>query len=156
MCSVTKPTLTYLGDQYWKKWFSVLLQKLGSMRKYYPVDWVNLSKRGEKNRVFQGLAGLLRGISRGQSPREILRSSSASPRKTPSFPTLLLRFTFYFQHGFSKFWGENASKFFLHYFSSLLIKNCKFWQNFLLNTLFFLRPFLRAIICAKNLNGHIV
>ena len=39
-------------------------------------------------RVFQGLAGLLRGISWGRSPREI-------PRKTPSIPTLLLGFTFY-------------------------------------------------------------
>ena len=59
-------------------------------------QWVNLSKRGGMDGVFRGLAGLLRGISRGQSPREIPRSSPASPRKTPSFPTLLLRFTFYF------------------------------------------------------------
>ena len=60
------------------------------------VYWVNLSKRGGKDGVFQGLAGLLRGISRGRSLREIPRSSPASPRKTPSCPTLLLRFTFYF------------------------------------------------------------
>ena len=33
--------------------------------------WVNLGKRGGKDRVFQGLAGLLQEISRGQSPREI-------------------------------------------------------------------------------------
>ena len=62
--------------------------------------------------VFQGLAGLLRGIFRGRSPREIPRSSAASPRKAPSFPTHLLRFTFYFQHGFSKYWGQQASKLF--------------------------------------------
>ena len=42
------------------------------------ADWVNTSKRGEKNGVFQGLAWLLRGISRGQSPREIMRSSPPS------------------------------------------------------------------------------
>ena len=29
------------------------------------LNWVNLSKRGGKDGVFQGLAGLLRGISRG-------------------------------------------------------------------------------------------
>ena len=46
------------------------------------VYWVNLSKRGGKNGVFQGLAGLLRGISRERSLREIPRSSLASPRKT--------------------------------------------------------------------------
>ena len=75
-------------------------------------EWVNLSKREGMNRVFRGLAGLLWGISRGQSPREIPMSSPASPRIAPSFPTLLLRFTFYFQNGFSKYWGQQASKFF--------------------------------------------
>ena len=45
----------------------------------------------------RGLAVLLRGISQGQSPREIRRSNPASPRKTLSLPTLLLRFTFYFK-----------------------------------------------------------
>ena len=60
------------------------------------LDWVNLSKRGGKDGVSRGLAGLLRGISQGRSPREILRSSPISPRKIPSFPSLLLRFTFYF------------------------------------------------------------
>ena len=59
-------------------------------------SWVNLSKRGGKDEVFQGLAGLLRGISRRRSPREIPKSSPASPRKTFSFLTLLLRFTFFF------------------------------------------------------------
>ena len=39
---------------------------------------------------FKGLAGLLQGISQGRSLREIPRINSASPRKTPSFPTLLL------------------------------------------------------------------
>ena len=57
-------------------------------------DWVNPSKKGGMDGVFQGLAGLLRGISRGQDLREIPRSSPASPRKAPSIPTLLLRFTF--------------------------------------------------------------
>ena len=33
--------------------------------------WVNLSKRGEKDGVFGGLAGLLQGISGGRSLREI-------------------------------------------------------------------------------------
>ena len=65
--------------------------------------WVNLSERGGKDGVFQGLAGLLRGISRCRSPREFPKSSPASLRKTPSFPTLLLGFTFYFQHGFSQY-----------------------------------------------------
>ena len=76
---------------------------------YSPMYWVNLSKRGGNDGVFLGLAGLHRGISRGQSPREIPRSS---PRKTPSFRTLLLRYTFYFQHDFSKYWGQQASRFF--------------------------------------------
>ena len=57
--------------------------------------WVNPSKRWGMDGVFRGLAGLLRGISQGQSQREILRSSPASPRKTSSIPTLLLGFTFY-------------------------------------------------------------
>ena len=34
-------------------------------------DWVNPSKRGGMDGVLQGLAELLRGISRGRSPREI-------------------------------------------------------------------------------------
>ena len=59
------------------------------------LDWVNPSKRGGMDGVFQGLAGLLQGISRGGSPREIPRSSPASPRKTLSIPTLLLGFAFY-------------------------------------------------------------
>ena len=33
-------------------------------------DLANLSKRGGKDGVVRGLAGLLRGISRGRSPRE--------------------------------------------------------------------------------------
>ena len=45
--------------------------------------------------VFQGLARMLRGIARGQSPGEVPRSSPASLRKTPSFLTLLHLFTFY-------------------------------------------------------------
>ena len=54
---------------------------------------VNLSKRVGKDRVFLGLAGMLLGISLGLCPREIPWSSPASPRKTPSFPPLLLRLT---------------------------------------------------------------
>ena len=46
--------------------------------------WVYVSKRGGKDGVFLGLAGLPRGSSRGRSLREILRSSPASLRKTPS------------------------------------------------------------------------
>ena len=76
------------------------------------LEWVNPSKRGGMDGVFRGLAGLLRGISRGRSPREIPRSSPASPRKARAFPTLLFRFTSYFQHGFSKFWGQQGSKLF--------------------------------------------
>ena len=34
-------------------------------------DWVNLSKIVGKDRVFRRLAELLRGISRGRSPKEI-------------------------------------------------------------------------------------
>ena len=60
------------------------------------IYWVNLSKRGGKYGVFQGLSGLLRGISFGLCPREIPQSSPASPWKAPSFLTLLFRFTFYF------------------------------------------------------------
>ena len=61
----------------------------------YLADWVDSSKRGGMDAVLRGLAGLLRGISRERSQREISRSSPASLRKTPSIPTLLLRFTFY-------------------------------------------------------------
>ena len=39
----------------------LVLQKLMSGQ----VEWINLSKRGRKDEVFQGLAGLLRGNSRG-------------------------------------------------------------------------------------------
>ena len=64
-------------------------------------EWVNQSKRGGKDRVFRGLAGLLRRISRGRNPRKIPRSSPASPKKTLSFLTLLLRFTLYFKYFFN-------------------------------------------------------
>ena len=63
--SITKPALTFLGNQYWKSLFSVLLWQLGNTGKYGPVDWVNPSKRGGMDGVFQGLAGLLQGISQG-------------------------------------------------------------------------------------------
>ena len=70
---------------------------------YYVNDYVliyeimgNLSKRVGKGGVFHGLAALLQVISQRRSPREIPRSSTASLRRTLSFPTLLLRITFYF------------------------------------------------------------
>ena len=95
---------------------TVLGDNFGFKRQFFliclPLYWVNLSKRVGKDGIFQGLAGLLRGISRGQRPRERPRSSAASQRKTPSFVTLLLRFTFYFQHNFSKYWGQQATTFF--------------------------------------------
>ena len=59
----------------------------------YQKQNVNLSKRVGKDGVFLGLAGLLLGISLGLRPQEIPRSSPTSPRKTPSFPPLLLRLT---------------------------------------------------------------
>ena len=62
------------------------------------IYWVNLSKRGGMVGVFQGLVGLVHGIFQGQSQREILRSSRASPRKTLSIPPLCLRFTFYLKY----------------------------------------------------------
>ena len=62
---------------------------------YYSLDWVNPSKRGGMDGVFRGLAGRLRGISLGRSLGEIWRSSTASLRKAPSIPTLLLGFSFY-------------------------------------------------------------
>ena len=38
----------------------------------YPLPyWVNPRKKGGMDGVFRGLAGLLRGIFRGRSPREI-------------------------------------------------------------------------------------
>ena len=43
--------------------------------------------------IFLGLARLLLRISLGNRPQEIPQSSPASPRKTPSFPPLLLRLT---------------------------------------------------------------
>ena len=57
----------------------------------------NLSKRVGKDRVFLGLVGLLPRISLWLRPQEIPRSRPASPRKTPSFPPLLLRLTKYLQ-----------------------------------------------------------
>ena len=56
---------------------------------------VILSKIGRMNNVLQGLAGLLQGISRGQSLREILRSSPAIQWKTPSYQILLNIFKCY-------------------------------------------------------------
>ena len=61
----------------------------------YQKQNVNLSTRVRKDRVFLGLAGLLLRISLRLCPREIPRSSSASPQTTPSFSPLLLRLTQY-------------------------------------------------------------
>ena len=54
--------------------------------------WVNLSKRGRKDGVFRGLAGRLRGISGGQRPRELPRSSPASPVLPDSFIQIYILF----------------------------------------------------------------
>ena len=43
--------------------------------------------------IWKRMAGLLLDISPGLCPRKILRSSPASPRKTPSIPPLLLGLT---------------------------------------------------------------
>ena len=75
--------------------FSPFVQILYNLRNQY---WVTLSKRGGMGRVFPGLAGLLQGVCRGQSPREIPRSSPASPSKTSSILNLLLGFTFYIKY----------------------------------------------------------
>ena len=40
--SITTPALTFLGDQYWKNCFSVLLCLLGNRGKYSPGDWAIL------------------------------------------------------------------------------------------------------------------
>ena len=72
-----------------------LLQLLALNQSQINSYWVDPSKREGMDGAFRGLAGLLRGISRGQSLREIPRSSHASPWKTPSSRTLLLGFTFY-------------------------------------------------------------
>ena len=50
------------------------------------IYWVNLSRKRGMDRVFQSLAGLIKGIFQGQSQREILGSSRVSPRKTLSIP----------------------------------------------------------------------
>ena len=56
---------------------------------------MNLSKRVRKDGAFLGLAGLLLGISLRLHPWKIFWSSPAIPRKTPSFPPLLIRLTQY-------------------------------------------------------------
>ena len=40
--SLTTSALTFLGEQYWRSWFSLLLRQLGNMGKYCPVDWAIL------------------------------------------------------------------------------------------------------------------
>ena len=56
---------------------------------FYAV-WGNLSKSGEMDKVFLGLAKLPQGKSR--------RAAQASLARTPPIPTLLLNFTFYWKH----------------------------------------------------------
>ena len=36
---ITTSALTFLGDQYWKSWFFVLLRQLDNTKKYFLVDW---------------------------------------------------------------------------------------------------------------------
>ena len=60
----------------------------------HPIGLILVKEEGRTG-VTQGLAGLLQGVSQEESPREILRSSSASPKKTLAFLTHLLGFTFY-------------------------------------------------------------
>ena len=64
---------------------------------YYFKYNVNPSKILRMDKVFLGLAGLLLKISLGLCPREIPRSSSASPWETPSIPSLFLGLTQYSQ-----------------------------------------------------------
>ena len=54
---------------------------------------VNMSKSARRDVVFLKLGGLLLGISLRLCPWEIPRRSPVSPRKTPSFPPLLLKLT---------------------------------------------------------------
>ena len=49
------------------------------------LEWVNPSKRGGMDGVFRGLAGLLWGISRGQSPREIPRCLAVTTHQSLIF-----------------------------------------------------------------------
>ena len=65
------------------------------------------------DRAFLGLAGLLLRISRGPRPQEIPQSSPASPRKTQSFPPLLLSLTHFVQfssHFSEKDFGHEISQ----------------------------------------------
>ena len=58
------------------------------------LHWVNPSKRGRMDGVFRGLAGLLRGISWGRSPREIPRSSAGirnNVQKLINFQTICVK-----------------------------------------------------------------
>ena len=41
---ITNPTLTFLGDQYWKSLFTVLLLQVGNTGKYCPVDLAILER----------------------------------------------------------------------------------------------------------------
>ena len=60
---------------------------------FYVFVRVNLSKRGGKDGVFRGLAGLLRGISRGRSPREIPRFRIGPPKCTDGSVLAFLKCT---------------------------------------------------------------
>ena len=85
--------------------FHILFQLIPM--KFQASAWVNPSKRLGMDGFFQGLAGLLRGISRGQSLKEILRSSPASPRKNPvhpdSFTWIYIIFKIQYFSNFSEF-----------------------------------------------------
>ena len=60
-------------------------------------DWVNLSKGGGNDRVFPGLAGLLQGIFRGQSPR-----GNPNPVLPDSFTQIYILFLIGFRIGSPK------------------------------------------------------
>ena len=96
--------LSQSSRAYFFQLFTGVLQQNNLSQKYSAQQiyentyfwWnVNLSKRVGMDGVFLELAGRLLGISLGLRPREILRSSPASPRNLPSIPPLLLGLTQY-------------------------------------------------------------
>ena len=56
------------------------------VEKTYLKYYVNLSKRVRKDRIFLGLVGLLRGISRGAKPEGNPEEQPCQPEKNPVLP----------------------------------------------------------------------